>query len=72
MDGLLRVLMPAEGVLVAVCDNRRGAKSDHLRQDSLAELPHSIENVTFLTKTGPQSGTFTGVLLWNLLNKAGN
>jgi hypothetical protein len=40
-------------------------------EDSLAALPHSIENVTFLTKTGPQSGSFTGVLLWNLLNKAG-
>src|SRR5262249_39259306 len=33
--------------------------------------PHSIENVTFLIKTGPQSGSFQGVLLWDLLNKAG-
>jgi DMSO/TMAO reductase YedYZ molybdopterin-dependent catalytic subunit len=40
-------------------------------QDSLAALPHSKENVTFLTKTGSQSGSFTGVLLWDLLNKAG-
>lgn len=27
--------------------------------------------MTFLTKTGPQSGSFQGVLLWDLLNKAG-
>jgi len=40
-------------------------------EDSLSALPHSIENVTFLTKTGPQSGSFQGVLLWDLLNKAG-
>jgi DMSO/TMAO reductase YedYZ molybdopterin-dependent catalytic subunit len=40
-------------------------------EDSLGALPHSIENVTFLTKTGPQSGSFHGVLLWDLLNKAG-
>jgi DMSO/TMAO reductase YedYZ molybdopterin-dependent catalytic subunit len=40
-------------------------------EESLAALPHSKENVTFLTKTGPQSGSFTGVLLWDLLNKAG-
>jgi DMSO/TMAO reductase YedYZ molybdopterin-dependent catalytic subunit len=37
---------------------------------TLAALPHSKEDVTFLTKTGPQSGSFTGVLLWDLLNKA--
>jgi hypothetical protein len=40
-------------------------------EDSLAALPHSKENVTFLTNTGPQSASFTGVLLWDLLNKAG-
>jgi DMSO/TMAO reductase YedYZ molybdopterin-dependent catalytic subunit len=40
-------------------------------EDDLGALPHSIENVTFLTKTGPQSGSFHGVLLWDLLNKAG-
>jgi DMSO/TMAO reductase YedYZ molybdopterin-dependent catalytic subunit len=38
---------------------------------SLGSLPHSIENVTFLTKTGPQSSSFSGVLLWNLLTTAG-
>jgi DMSO/TMAO reductase YedYZ molybdopterin-dependent catalytic subunit len=38
---------------------------------SLGALPHSIENVTFLTKTGPQSSSFAGVLLWNLLTTAG-
>ena len=38
---------------------------------SLNALPHSIENVTFLTKTGPQSSSFKGVLLWNLLTTAG-
>lgn len=37
---------------------------------TLAALPHSKEDVTFLTKTGPQSGSYTGVLLWDLLNKA--
>ena len=40
-------------------------------EESLGALPHSTENVTFLTKTGPQSGAFQGVLLWDLLNKAG-
>jgi hypothetical protein len=40
-------------------------------EESLGALPHSIENVTFLTKTGPQSGSFQGVLLWDLLKKAG-
>jgi hypothetical protein len=40
-------------------------------EESLGELPHSIENVTFLTGKGPQSGSFQGVLLWDLLNKAG-
>jgi DMSO/TMAO reductase YedYZ molybdopterin-dependent catalytic subunit len=40
-------------------------------EDDLGALPHSTENVTFLTKTGPQSGSFRGVLLWDLLNKAG-
>jgi DMSO/TMAO reductase YedYZ molybdopterin-dependent catalytic subunit len=40
-------------------------------EDSLGALPHSTEDVTFLTKTGPQSGSFQGVLLWDLLNKAG-
>jgi DMSO/TMAO reductase YedYZ molybdopterin-dependent catalytic subunit len=40
-------------------------------KESLAHLPHSIENVTFLTKTGPQSSSFGGVLLWNLLTTAG-
>jgi len=40
-------------------------------EESLGALPHSIENVTFLTKTGPQSGSFQGVLLWDLLQKAG-
>jgi DMSO/TMAO reductase YedYZ molybdopterin-dependent catalytic subunit len=40
-------------------------------EESLRELPHSIENVTFLTKTGPQSGSFQGVLLWDLLKKSG-
>jgi DMSO/TMAO reductase YedYZ molybdopterin-dependent catalytic subunit len=38
---------------------------------SLHALPHSIENVTFLTMTGPQSSSFKGVLLWNLLTTAG-
>ena len=40
-------------------------------EESLGRLPHSIENVTFLTKTGPQSSSFSGVLLWNLLTNAG-
>ena len=40
-------------------------------EESLGKLPHSIENVTFLTRTGPQSSSFSGVLLWNLLTKAG-
>jgi DMSO/TMAO reductase YedYZ molybdopterin-dependent catalytic subunit len=40
-------------------------------EGSLGGLPHSIENVTFLTKTGPQSSFFSGVLLWNLLSSAG-
>jgi DMSO/TMAO reductase YedYZ molybdopterin-dependent catalytic subunit len=40
-------------------------------EESLGHLPHSIENVTFLTKTGPQSSSFSGVLLWNLLTSAG-
>jgi hypothetical protein len=40
-------------------------------EESLGRLPHSIENVTFLTKTGPQSSSFSGVLLWNLLTRAG-
>jgi DMSO/TMAO reductase YedYZ molybdopterin-dependent catalytic subunit len=40
-------------------------------EDSLGALPHSTEDVAFLTKTGPQSGSFQGVLLWDLLNKAG-
>ena len=40
-------------------------------EESLGALPHSMENVTFLTKTGPQSGSFQGVLLWDLLQKAG-
>jgi len=38
---------------------------------SLARLPHSVVNVTFLTKTGSQSSSFHGVLLWNLLITAG-
>jgi DMSO/TMAO reductase YedYZ molybdopterin-dependent catalytic subunit len=38
---------------------------------SLNALAHSIENVTFLTMTGPQSSSFKGVLLWNLLTTAG-
>ncbi|MBV8056238.1 MAG: molybdopterin-dependent oxidoreductase [Deltaproteobacteria bacterium] len=38
---------------------------------SLGSLPHSIENVTFLTKTGSQASSFSGVLLWNLLTIAG-
>ncbi|MBV8809210.1 MAG: molybdopterin-dependent oxidoreductase [Acidobacteriaceae bacterium] len=40
-------------------------------EESLGALPHSIENVTFLTKTGPQSASYGGVLLWNLLTAAG-
>jgi len=40
--------------------------------ESLGRLPHSIENVTFFTKTGPQSASFSGVLLWNLLTAAGS
>jgi Oxidoreductase molybdopterin binding domain len=40
-------------------------------RESLGRLPHSIENVTFLTKTGPESASFSGVLLWNLLTTAG-
>jgi hypothetical protein len=40
-------------------------------EENLGALPHSIENVTFLTGKGPQSGSFQGVLLWDLLNKAG-
>jgi DMSO/TMAO reductase YedYZ molybdopterin-dependent catalytic subunit len=38
---------------------------------SLGRLPHSILNVTFLTKNGAQSSSFGGVLLWNLLKTAG-
>jgi hypothetical protein len=38
---------------------------------SLGRLPHSIVNVTFLTKNGSQSSSFRGVLLWNLLKTAG-
>jgi len=38
---------------------------------SLGRLPHSTVNVTFLTKTGSQSSSFRGVLLWNLLLSAG-
>src|SRR5215469_11910829 len=38
---------------------------------SLARLPHSIVNVTFLAKKGSQSTSFSGVLLWNLLLSAG-
>jgi DMSO/TMAO reductase YedYZ molybdopterin-dependent catalytic subunit len=38
---------------------------------SFGRLPHSTMNVTFLTKTGPQSSSFRGVLLWNLLMSAG-
>ena len=33
----------------------------------LGRLPHSIVNVTFLSKSGSQSSSFGGVLLWNLL-----
>jgi DMSO/TMAO reductase YedYZ molybdopterin-dependent catalytic subunit len=40
-------------------------------EESLGALPHSTENVTFLTGKGPQTGSFQGVLLWDLLNKAG-
>jgi DMSO/TMAO reductase YedYZ molybdopterin-dependent catalytic subunit len=40
-------------------------------ENALAALQHSKENVTFLTKTGPQSNSFTGVLLWDLLTAAG-
>src|SRR5215471_5852559 len=38
---------------------------------SLGRLPHSIVDVTFLTKNGSQSSSFRGVLLWNLLMAAG-
>ena len=38
---------------------------------SLGRLPHSIVNVTFLTKNGSQSSSFRGVPLWNLLVTAG-
>jgi DMSO/TMAO reductase YedYZ molybdopterin-dependent catalytic subunit len=38
---------------------------------SLGRLPHSLVNVTFLTKNGSQSSSFGGVLLWNLLMTAG-
>jgi DMSO/TMAO reductase YedYZ molybdopterin-dependent catalytic subunit len=38
---------------------------------SLGRRPHSIVNVTFLTKSGSQSASFRGVPLWNLLITAG-
>jgi len=38
---------------------------------SLGRLPHSIVNVTFLTRKGSQSSSFRGVLLWSLLVTAG-
>ena len=38
---------------------------------NLGRLPHSIVNVTFLTKMGSQSSLFSGVPLWNLLITAG-
>jgi hypothetical protein len=37
----------------------------------LGRLPHSIMNVTFLTKNGSESASFRGVPLWNLLVTAG-
>ena len=38
---------------------------------SLSVLPATTETVTYQTGGGPQTGTFTGPTLWNLLNAAG-
>jgi len=38
---------------------------------TLAALPATTETVTFQTMSGPQTGTFTGPTLWNLLNTVG-
>jgi DMSO/TMAO reductase YedYZ molybdopterin-dependent catalytic subunit len=39
--------------------------------DDLKALPQSAVDVTFTTGHGPQSGHFTGVLLWDVIQKAG-
>ena len=38
---------------------------------TLGSLPPTTETVTFQTTTGLQTGTFTGPMLWTLLNKVG-
>lgn len=38
---------------------------------SLSALPATTETVTYQTGVGPQTGTFTGPTLWNLLNTVG-
>jgi DMSO/TMAO reductase YedYZ molybdopterin-dependent catalytic subunit len=37
----------------------------------LSALPATTETVTFQTMNGPQTGTFTGPTVWNLLNTVG-
>jgi len=38
--------------------------------DALRQLPAVERQVTFLTDRGPQTATYTGVLLWTLIDRA--
>lgn len=42
-----------------------------LDQATLAALPAQTVDISFETSSGPEKGTYTGVLVWDLLQKAG-
>jgi Oxidoreductase molybdopterin binding domain len=43
----------------------------HLSADDLRKMPPVQREVSFLTDHGPQKATFTGVLVWTLVARAG-
>jgi hypothetical protein len=74
LGGMLAVAALAASAAVALAGpaNLTGAVKTPLALDqaTLAALPPTTITISFQTGNGPETGTYTGVLLWDLLEKA--
>ncbi|HUK57788.1 MAG TPA: molybdopterin-dependent oxidoreductase [Stellaceae bacterium] len=74
----LALVLAAAAAGIAHADEAASAVLDgkvktalHLTAADLGRMPHVTRKVSFLTDHGTQTATYTGVLLWTLVGKAG-
>ena len=68
----IALLMVVPAALGADAAKLTGAVKTALTLDeaTLTALPVTSENISFATQSGSETGSYTGVLVWDLLNKA--